>query len=266
MFLVGAVPALLVIITGRYLREPPRWLQAQAEGRLPKGSLLGPYQELLAQDRWRRNLIIGSLIASTGVVGLWAIGEYAPDLQRNIFATHFTAQAPPGTSPAVILKQVNSAISWAYICNMLGAGVGMWIFTKLAIGLGRRPAFAIGFTAALVATFLVYWKMETPMQAYWMVALMGAAQLSVFAGFAIYLPELFPSHVRSTGTSFCYNVGRFAAAAGSFFSALLSTKVFAASTPPLNLRYSAMAMCAIFLVGLATLPFAPETKDKPLPE
>ncbi len=266
MFLVGAVPALLVIVTGRYLREPPRWLQAKAEGRLPKGSILAPYRDLLSEDRWRRNLIIGSLIASTGVVGLWAIGEYAPDLQRNIFTTYFTAKAPPDTAPAEIKKQVDSAISWAYICNMLGAGFGMWIFTKLAIGLGRRPAFAIGFSAALVTTFLVYWKMETPGQAYWMVALMGGAQLSVFAGFAIYLPELFPSQVRSTGTSFCYNLGRFAAAAGSFFSALLSTKVFAASTPPANLRYSAMAMCAIFLVGLATLPFAPETKDKPLPE
>jgi hypothetical protein len=31
-------------------------------------------------------------------------------------------------------------------------------------------------------------------------------------------------------------------------------------------RYSAMTMCAIFLMGLIILPFAPETKGKPLPE
>jgi hypothetical protein len=31
-------------------------------------------------------------------------------------------------------------------------------------------------------------------------------------------------------------------------------------------RYSAMTMCAIFLVGLTVLPFAPETKGQPLPE
>jgi len=266
MFLVGAVPALLVLVTGRYLREPQRWLQAKEEVTLPKGSILGPYRGLLADERWRRNLVIGALIASTGVVGLWAIGEYAPDLQRNIFTTYYTNQSAPDTSPDVIKAQVNSAISWAYICNMLGAGFGMWVFTKLAISLGRRPAFAIGFSAALVTTLLVYWKMETPTDAYWMVALMGAAQLSVFAGFAIYLPELFPSRVRSTGTSFCYNLGRFAAAAGSFFSAVLSKEVFAAYVPPLNLRYSAMAMCCIFLIGLLTLPFAPETKGKPLPE
>ena len=103
-------------------------------------------------------------------------------------------------------------------------------------------------------------------QAYWMMPLMGAAQLSVFAGFAIYLPELFPSQFRSTGTSFCYNLGRFAAAAGSLFSAKLATGVYGHYGSPLMERYSAMTMCAIFLVGLLTLPFAPETKDKPLPE
>jgi MFS family permease len=266
MFLVGAVPALLVVATGRFLREPERWLRAKQEGRLPKGGIFAPYRELLTERHWRHNLVVGALIASTGVVGLWAIGEYAPDLQRNIFTTHFTNNAAPDASPAEIRAQVNTAISWAYICNMLGAGLGMWIFTKLAIGIGRKPAFAIGFIAALLSTVLVYWKMETPADAYWMVALMGGAQLSVFAGFAIYLPELFPSRVRSTGTSFCYNLGRFAAAAGSFFSAALAAQVFGKFESPLNLRYSAMAMCSIFLIGLFTLPFAPETKDRPLPE
>jgi hypothetical protein len=99
-----------------------------------------------------------------------------------------------------------------------------------------------------------------------MMPLMGAAQLGPFAGFAIYLPELFPGSLRSTGTSFCYNFGRFAAAGGSFFSAYLTT-LYATSDPTsaLPLRYSAITMCAIFLVGLFTLPFAPETAGKPLP-
>lgn len=266
MFLIGAIPALLVVATGRFLREPERWLQAKAEGTLPKGSIFAPYRALVSETRWRRNLVIGALIASTGVIGLWAIGEYAVDLQRNVFRTYYIEHSPAGTTPEQIANQVDNAISWSYILNMLGAGVGMWIFTKLAIGWGRRIAFAIGFSAALVTTLLVYWKMSTPTQAYWMMPLMGLAQLSVFAGFAIYLPELFPSRVRSTGTSFCYNLGRFAAAGGSFFSAKLATDVFGAFGSPLKERYSAMTMCVIFLVGLFTLPFAPETKDQPLPE
>ena len=47
-----------------------------------------------------------------------------------------------------------------------------------------------------------------------MAPLMGFFHLSVFAGFSIYLPELFPTRLRSTGTSFCYNVGRYLAATG----------------------------------------------------
>lgn len=305
VFLVGAVPAFLVIFTGRHLREPEPWLRLKEQGLLPKGGFLSPYRNLFGQRRWRRNLIVGTLIASTGVVGLWAIGEYAPDLQRTVFTTHYEAIVPPvpGTADARItpattttiaatapvataavdataaarietLKKerkaevkglVDRAINYAFILNMLGAAAGMWLFTRVAAATGRRLAFLIGFSAALVVTVFVYWKMESPADAYWMMPLMGAAQLGTFAGFSIYLPELFPSSLRSTGTSFCYNLGRFAAAAGSFFSSVLTLGVFKNYDSPLPLRYSAIAMCAIFLVGLATLPFAPETRGKPLP-
>ncbi len=263
MFLVGALPAFLVVLTMRYLREPEPWLRLKEEGRLPKGSILAPYRDLLAEPRWRKNLIVGALIASTGVIGLWAIGEYLTDLQRIVFREYLTKSGMPAEN---IPAAVENARTWAYVLQMIGAGVGMWIFTRLAISLGRRAAFAIGFTAALLSTMYVYWQMESPMDAYWMMPIMSAAQLSVFAGFAIYLPELFPSRMRSTGTSFCYNLGRFAAAGGSFFSAALATQVFGGFGSPLKERYAAMTMCAIFLVGLFTLPFAPETKNQPLPE
>jgi MFS family permease len=271
MFLVGALPALLIIFTAKFLREPEPWLRMKAEGRLPTGSIFAPYAGLLQDKQWRKNLIIGAIIASTGVVGLWGIGEYATDLQSKVFSDHFAAEFEKAgrsleESQAEIKSLVESARTRAYVLNMLGAAAGMWIFTRLAMALGRRTAFAIGFSAALIITLGVFWKMETPAQAYWMMPLMGGAQLAVFAGFAIYLPELFPSRLRSTGTSFCYNLGRFAAAGGSLFSAQLAADLFGDYGSPLKERYAAMTMCLIFVVGLAILPFAPETKDKPLPE
>ena len=263
MFLVGALPAVLVVLTGKKLREPESWLRLKAEGKLPKGSIFAPYRNLLASTRWRKNLVVGALIASTGVIGLWAIGEYAVDLQTRVFTAYYTGKVPD----ADVKINVEHAKTIAYLLNMLGAGTGMWLFTKLAHATGRRTAFAVGFTAALVVTVFAYLKMETPNDAYWMMPLMGAAQLGPFAGFAIYLPELFPGSLRSTGTSFCYNLGRFAAAAGSFFSAYLTTLFASADkTSVMPLRYSAITMCAIFLIGLVTLPFAPETRGQPLPE
>ncbi len=264
MFLIGALPALLIILTRSKLKEPEPWLRLKEQGALPKGSIFGPYFSLLAQKRWRKSLLIGALISGTGVVGLWAIGEYAVDLQKVVFKTYFEKNV----AADLVKSSIDGAITKAYLLQMLGAAIGMMLFTRIA-AMGRKLAFGLGFSAALIVTFLVYWKMNSPLDAYWMMPLMGMAQLSVFAGFAIYLPELFPSKLRSTGTSFCYNFGRFAAAAGSFFSAKLTQDVFGSYKdvdPSLPLRYAAMTMCAIFLVALFTLPFADETKGKPLPE
>ncbi|HEX8310975.1 MAG TPA: MFS transporter [Chthoniobacteraceae bacterium] len=268
MFLIGAAPALLILFSRNRLKEPEGWLKLKEEGRLPKGSIFAPYVSLMRDRRWRRNLIVGALLASTGVVGLWGIGEYAVDLQSAVFSSHYQAQAPAaGADMALWVKaNVERSKTWAYLLQMLGAAVGMWAFTQFTTTFGRRPAFFIGFSAALMVTFFAYWRMNSPVDAYWMMFLMGAAQFGVFAGFAIYLPELFPSRLRSTGISFCYNLGRFAAAAGSFFSSALTTQVFGQHAAPLPYRYSAMTMCAIFLIGIITVFFAPETKGQPLPE
>jgi hypothetical protein len=97
-----------------------------------------------------------------------------------------------------------------------------------------------------------------------MIPLMGACQLALFGGYAIYLPELFPTRLRSTGTSLCYNVGRFVAAAGPLTLGLLTSRVFVNHPEPM--RYAGVTMCLVFLIGLATVPFAPETRGAPLPE
>jgi len=269
MFLVGALPALMILFTRKRLKEPEPWLKQRAEGKLGRGGIFASYIGLLSDTRWRRNLVVGALIASTGVVGLWAIGEYAVDLQSTVFGIYYKAQVPADTVDAAkwVKGQVDDAKFWAYLWNMLGAAAGMWLFTRMANAIGRRLAFATGFTAAMLVTAFVYWKMDSPQDAYWMMPLMGAAQLGPFAGFAIYLPELFPSRLRSTGVSFCYNLGRFAAAAGSFFSSVLTVNVFGQYVSPLPYRYSAITMCSIFLIGIiVALFFAPETKGQPLPE
>lgn len=263
LFLVGAVPASLVFFIRGYLKEPEPWLKLKREGRLPTGGLFAPYAALLTDKRWRHHLIVGAIIASTGVVGLWAIGEYSVDLQSIVFKKHYEAAGIPA---AEIAKKVSDAKNMAYLISMVGAALGMSLFTWICGVMGRRASFLIGFSSAAVLTALVYWKMNSPMDAYWMTPLMGGAQLGVLAGFAIYLPELFPSRLRSTGTSFCYNLGRFAAAGGSFFSAKLAQGVYGQFGSPAMERYSAMTMCLIYLAGIIVLLWAPETKGKPLPE
>jgi hypothetical protein len=98
---------------------------------------------------------------------------------------------------------------------------------------------------------------------------MGFGTLSVFGGYAIYFPELFPTRLRSTGTSFCYNVGRFVAASGPALLGLLTGVVYkdtGTTDPAMPLRYAGVTMCSVYLIGLVALNFAPETRGQPLPE
>lgn len=259
LFAIGALPALLAVSSGFYLREPEAWIKLRDSRALPR-TWFGSYGQLFSSPEDRRNLMVGTLLAIAGVVGLWAIGEYAVDLQHAVFTAYYEIRVPG----AEVASRVAEAKNWAYLLQMVGAAAGMFAFTYIAGRYGRRPAFMIGFTAAFAMTLFVYARLETPADAYWMMPLMGAAQFSVFAGFSIYLPELFGARSRGTGVSFAYNLGRFAAAGGSFISALLTTRIFGGLQSPLPLRYSAMVMCSVFLLGVVAAFVAPETRGREL--
>lgn len=149
----------------------------------------------------------------------------------------------------------------------IGGFFGIYAYSHMTHIFGRKPAFAVSFVAALASTALVFWNLDQFSEVFWMIPLMGFCQLALFGGYAIYFPELFPTRLRSTGTSFCYNVGRYVAAAGPFALGMLTSKVFSvANGYQEGMRYAGVTMCSIFVLGLLVLPFAPETKGKPLPE
>lgn len=259
MFLIGGAPIFLAVISARKLRETETWLRLKREGALPK-SAMNAYVEIFRHPVERRNLYFGTAISAAGIIGLWAIGEYAIDLQDVIFTTYFRADHSAAAAAILVAQTKN----WAYILQMIGGGLGMACFGWAAERFGRRTTFIATFLAAFATTALAYWRMQSPADAYWMMPIMYFFQLGLLAGFSIYLPELFSARYRGTGVSFAYNVGRFAAAGGSFFSALMTTHVFAGLASPLPLRYSAIVMCSIFLFGAVASYFAPETKGVPL--
>ena len=253
LFLAGAIPAPLAIIVFKRLKEPDSWLKAR-DAKVKLGSI----RELFSDRRWRRNAIVGMLLAFSGVVGLWGIGFFSYDLFRPALEKAFVAEGLSGTE---LQGKISTWIGLTSLFQNLGAFFGIYAFTYLTHYLGRRKAFAVSYLAAMGMTAFTFWNLHDRTDVFWMVPLMGFAQLSVFGGFAIYLPELFPTRLRSTGTSFCYNVGRLVAAAGPLSLGLLASRVFHG-----QLRYAGVSMCLVFLVGLCVLPFAPETQGKPLPE
>ena len=89
--------------------------------------------------------------------------------------------------------------------------------------------------------------------------IMGFCTLGPFCGYTVYFPELFPTRVRATGCGFCYNCGRILAAMAPFALGGLARNLG-------GIAPAVSVVSCIYVVGLLALPFAPETKGKPLPE
>ncbi len=321
MFVIGALPALLALVIRGGLKEPEAWQKASGkvaddtsirEGEPPlqksavPASQLGSYAELFRDPLWRKHAILGLILACAGVIGLWSVGFFTPDLIRYVqrkgvaaevyqeqanLATkkndeelakkwlsirehETTGKAFPDdlkslqkTAEPMIGGRLSRWSSYTSLMINFGAFFGIYGFSMLAQNIGRKVSFAIALTAAFCSTAAVFWFLQDFWQIFVMVPIMGFCQLSLFGGYAIYFPELFPTRLRSTGTSFCYNVGRFIAAIGPLVKSWLEAQFQQMADDPIqSLRYAGVTMCSVFLVGFFVLPFLPETRGKPLPE
>lgn len=277
LFWIGSVPAFLCIFIMLRLKEPEKWVQARAASLAAGGKKMGSYGELFGDARWQKSALLGMILCIAGVVGLWGVGFFSPELVGPAMDKSLRAE---GLTGADLAAAKGRWTSYNLIVQNIGAFLGMIAFSKLAHNFGRKKAFAAGFIMACIATMFFFQKFSGKSDI-WMSAVMGFFQLGLFAGFAIYLPELFPTRLRSTGTSFCYNVGRFIAATGPFTLGVLQQKLGdkAVSVLPATadavakadaklgaFREAACWLSLIYLVGLVVLPFLPETKDQPLPE
>jgi MFS family permease len=242
VYLLGVLPALLIVAVRAGVAEPKTWLHTE-------GAARGSVRELLAHPLWRKRALLGLALAAVGLVTFWAITVAGQQLAQS----QLEKQGAPDAQETAKL---------AYgIVQTAGGGVGLLAFGPLAMLWGRRPTFIIWHLAAMLIVPVTCYLPADYTQLLLLLPLYGFFTLGIHAGYAVYFPELFPTRLRATGAGFCFNGGRMVVAGALVFSGWLK------ALPQMeDLRLALTLLSALFLVGIAAVWFLPETKGQPLPE
>ena len=245
-YLIGVIPALLVVWVRAKVTEPEGWKDAQKN----KNEQAGSYLDLFGDARWRKHALLGMALAAVGLASFWAVGVATQGLAKNMLLAE-------GVTEAVAASKAKFAYG---IVQTVGAGVGLLSFGPLCAWLGRRRAFVFGHIGAFLIVPITCYLPQTYDQLLFILPVFGFFTLCMHAGYAVYFPELFPNHLRATGTSFCFNVGRIVAAPMLILSGMVK------AMEGINTQLALSLLATTFLLGLVVVAFLPETKGKDLPE
>lgn len=249
MFVVGGLPALLVGFIRNNVREPVRWA-AKLEDLGEQWKMHHAFLALFS-PRYRRCTILNSIYLIVSLAGLWAGSVYVPAAMTYI--------ATRGGHTAIEAARLAS-----YSTALLGAAtvLGALIVPFVAEWLGRRATLAIFYSIMAGSIWVAFghvFYMERGAVG-WFIActfLLGLGGAN-FVVYSFWLPEQYATECRASAFAFITNVGRFAAAGFTF---LVGAGIRHFQTMGTPIAFTALA----FVVGISLLPFAEETKGKPLP-
>jgi MFS family permease len=227
------------------IKEPAIWKPDESGGRV--GDLFSP--------ALYRHTIGGLAMAIIALLAWWSCFAFLPPIAQRL------AMASGGDKGVYVAAGTN-----AY---SLGGLLGTLLTLPIAVTLGRRWMFALYFAFSAAAVFIAFGAHLEPMTRMYMMFPVGVGVFGVFGAFTFYLPELFPTRLRSTGAGFCYNTGRFIAAFGPFIIGALSRQEFNNPAEQLAFLLRSVSWVAIFPaigVVLVLIGIGEETKGRTLAE
>lgn len=234
--LLGGFPAILGVWILVAVPESPLWRPPSPGG--GAGSARGPLAEALTPPLLSRT-ILGTVLGTVPLLGTWSASKlilpWADKLADN--------------------DEIIYAI-WAGGAT-IGSLFGGWIANLF----GRRTTYFAIAVATLGINLAIYGLM-TPAEPVFLPAvfLLGLVATVFFGWLPLYLPELFPTRVRATGSGITFNSGRVLAAGGNIVVAALLAR-FDGDYP----RVGGLIVW-IYVVGMVAILFAPDTSRKRLDE
>ncbi|MBL7698097.1 MAG: MFS transporter [Chitinophagaceae bacterium] len=229
-FLVGAIPLATAVVSAFILSESEGWKAGKTNNSAVEVSSSGIFS-----PNYRRNLLVGSLIFGTMLIGLWAVFSWAPTWVQSVTPNESDAQQLRGTTMMILA-----------FSGLLGSVASGWI----ANALGQRNTLIMCFAMCFIMVFVVF-KLNTSITS------ATFAEMFVMAFFfgisqgvlAVYIPQLFPTVIRAFATGFCYNIGRLFTASVVFFIGALADFLGGYGNAIFIFSF-------IFLIGLVITGFA----------
>lgn len=275
MMLVAALPAFFVVFIMVFVPESERWKQSV------KTQKSHPLREILAPGLRGRSLL-AIVFASVALIGTWGSVQWLP-LWANQLVSEQGARALKQRHPdwyvagtedlpdtaakekteaeLGVKREAGKATANMQMVQGFGAILGTLLAPLLGARFGRRPSYFFLCLASLLVCAVTFRTVTSYTNDFLLLALVVSLTTASFYGwFPLYLPELFPTRVRATGQGLSYNFGRIFAALGALTQGQL-VATFGGSY-----AQAGAVVTLIYLVGMATIWLAPETKGKPLPE
>jgi MFS family permease len=255
VFYIGIVPALLLVLIRRGMVEPERF-SAVAERRQAIAAKrehteddrefmrFVPVQLFNRQNRY--STMVGLLFCVGTLLAIWTSNIWLPTIQRGILANE-----------GIRDNAAIAYISYGMTMWSIGGILGYAAFGFIADAIGRRPAILIYNVGTLVVGLTLYLAVDTFGPYPFLLFVFGFFVFGVFSGHAVYLPELFPTHVRATAVSFCNGSGRIITSFGPLLAGLLVGIV--------DLRIATAAMTCCALLSIIAMILGRETRYDELP-
>jgi MFS family permease len=105
----GVLPAVLAVPMLLLLQEPEAWKKAKTEATAPTGGKsVGSLSDLFRHPRWRRHMLVGVCLGVAGMVGLWGIAFFSPELITTALKIQ-PLRAGDVLKPAELCARLNEA-------------------------------------------------------------------------------------------------------------------------------------------------------------
>ena len=236
MFVIGALPALLVFYLRRYVTEPE--IAAATRAKQAQAGDQPPLWEIFS----------GPILKTTILASLMATG-----MQGGYYAVTFWVPRFLTTERKLSVVTSTGYLSALIIGSFIGYLVGAWLADRI----GRRNLFLI-FSIGAIAVVLLYTQLPLTNEVLWILGFpLGFFASGYFSGMGAFLTELYPTRLRGSGQGFCYNFGRGIGALFPYLVGALSTTTTLANA----IAMFAVAAYGVFFLAAFVLP---ETRGRVL--